>query len=645
MRAVVSFLDLTQNAEIPHSRRDFDNSDSPSAVAYTPLGDTLLIMHQGNNRIVALDALNLLPLTTPFTTGSTETSPAVITMEAGTGLAPQGLLVDAASGRVFTQDFMGRSITVRDAAPLLQQNRTALPLVATTAAVASEPLSATVLRGKQVFYNAADPRMSADSYISCASCHLDGGHDGRVWDFTGRGEGLRRTTDLRGRGGMRHGRVHWSGNFDEIQDFEHDIRSAFGGTGLLNLTPTQFAAQHPSPASTKAGQSADLDALAVYVASLDHSHVPRSPQRNANGTLTTAAARGQTVFNTLNCAACHRGTPRTDSLLHDVGTQSLLSGSRLGAMLPGIDTPTLHGLGEARVYLHHGQAATLADVFSYTGGRFLTPRDAQFVTTVNPQAAGIAADNPAQGGGGFTRGVLTGELLYLVNEPGAATPPAVRFTAVDGGPGGNARLALRYARQYNGGTALLRINGVEQTITVLRQFPDNSWQLSGWRWLTVETTLLAGPVNTIEVARGNGDLMLNGILVSNAADLAAAAPHRAVLGLSTGDRDDLLAFLLQQDGRDAAGLLLTNPAAPGSLDAARIQFSAPDTIEFTIPRLDDAPGWQPLLESSTDLQVWTPLTAPPSALLPDGPASQRVQFQIPPSTGPRRYYRGRLSIQ
>ena len=30
-----------------------------------------------------------------------------------------------------------------------------------------------------------------DGYLSCATCHLDGGHDGRVWDFTGRGEGLR----------------------------------------------------------------------------------------------------------------------------------------------------------------------------------------------------------------------------------------------------------------------------------------------------------------------------------------------------------------------------------------------------------------------------------------------------------------------
>ena len=37
--------------------------------------------------------------------------------------------------------------------------------------------------------------------MSCASCHNDGGGDGRVWDLSGFGEGLRNTVDLRGRAG------------------------------------------------------------------------------------------------------------------------------------------------------------------------------------------------------------------------------------------------------------------------------------------------------------------------------------------------------------------------------------------------------------------------------------------------------------
>ena len=75
-------------------------------------------------------------------------------------------------------------------------------------------------------------------YISCASCHNDGGHDGRVWDLTGFGEGLRNTISLRGRAGTATGFLHWSNNFDEVQDFEGQIRNLAGGTGLM--TDAQF---------------------------------------------------------------------------------------------------------------------------------------------------------------------------------------------------------------------------------------------------------------------------------------------------------------------------------------------------------------------------------------------------------------------
>ncbi len=557
VRSVVSFLDLAANAEIPHTRRDFDNSDSPSAVTYTPMGDMLLVTHQGNNRVVGIDALSLAPLQELNIAGSTLTQPAVIALEVSTGLAPQGVLIDAASGRLFTQDFMGRSVTVRDAAPLLNLNQTAMPLIATTGAVADELLTAQVLQGKRIFYNAADPRMSADSYISCATCHIDGGHDGRVWDFTGRGEGLRRTTDLRGRSGLGHGAVHWSGNFDEIQDFEHDIRGPFGGTGFLNLTPQQFAAQHPSPVSGKTGLSADLDALAAYVSSLTPAHTPRSPNRNADGTFTAAAVAGQAVFAAQNCGTCHSGASFTNSTLMNVGTQSAISGSRLGSALPGIDTPTLHGLHATRLYLHHGQAATLSDVFSYAGGTLIPGAGGTYIG-----AAGTNADVPAEGGGGNVRGMFGGAAAYL--DTSAAS--SVRYSNVDGGSGGTARISFRYVRNYNGGTANLVINGVTQSIPLDRQFPDNGFQTSGWLWFTTTAALNPGPTNTIEIQRTQPvPHQINALLVANADTLALAQPHRAVQALGTTERDNLAAYLLQLDGRDAAGVPLPPPAPPSPL--------------------------------------------------------------------------------
>lgn len=571
-RSVISFLDLTSNFEIPHSRRDFDNSDSPSAVTYTPLGDAILIAHQGNNRVVGIDALSLAPLSELVTQGSTLTQPAVLTLDVATGLAPQGVLIDATSNRLYTQDFMGRSITVRDAAPLLVSNETSLPLIATTTAVTTELLTAQVLQGKRLFYNAADPRMSADSYISCATCHIDGGHDGRVWDFTGRGEGLRRTTDLRGRSGMGHGAVHWSGNFDEIQDFEHDIRGPFGGTGFMNLSPQQFAAQHPGPATGKAGLSTDLDALAAYVSSLTPAHTPRSPARNTNGTFTSAAVAGQAVFTAQNCASCHSGTSFTNTTLMNVGTQSAISGSRLGQPLTGIDTPTLHGLHATRVYLHHGQAATLSDVFTYAGGTMTPGASGQYIG-----AAGTYTDTPAEGGGGLVRGMFGGASAYL-NTSGASS---VRYTNIDGGSGGTARIAFRYVRNYNGGTANLIINGVPQSIAIARQFPDNGFQASGWLWFSTTATLNAGTSNTIEIERTQpSPHQVNALLVANANVLAQAQPHLVVQGLSTTDQNNLLAYLTQLDGRDANGQPLPPPTAPSPLAPSIV--SEPTSVTLAI---------------------------------------------------------------
>ncbi len=583
VRAVVSFVDLVSNNEIRHSRRDFDNADSPSALAYTPLGDTLLVTLQGNNRVIGMDATGIAPLAELNTTGSTFTSPVMVAMDLGTGLAPHGVLIDPVSARLFTQDFMGRTVTVRDATPLLAENRTALPVVAMTPTVAHEPLSPEVLLGKRIFYNAADPRMGADGYISCASCHLDGGHDGRVWDFTGRGEGLRRTTDLRGRSGLAHGNVHWSANFDEIQDFEHDIRGPFGGSGFLPLTPQEFAALHPSPASGKTGLSPELDALAAYVTSLIPATTPRSPHRNTDGTLTAAALRGRAVFEAESCSTCHSDPALTDSLagsvstrqLHDVGTLSSLSGLRLHDPLEGIDTPTLHGLHATRTFLHHGLAPTLAEVFSYAAGQVRRASEAELVN-LPPNAN--STDNPLEGGGGSTRGVVGGSFVHISD---ASPGGLIRFTAIDGGlSGGPARIALRYACNYGGGTALVRVNGVEQTITVFRQFPDNGFMTSGWLWVTLDATLLAGPTNTIELLRGSRDISFNIVVVANADDLAAAHPHRRALSRSSGDRDDLIAYLRSLDYRNDQGIPLSAPA-PSTAVAPTI-IAAPDSQTLAI---------------------------------------------------------------
>ena len=267
--------------------------------------------------------------------------------------------------------------------------------------VTTEKLAANVLVGKQVFYDAQDNRIALQQYISCASCHNDGGQDGRIWDFTQFGEGLRNTTTLRGHGGTAQGPLHWTGNFDEVQDFEGQIRAFAGGSGLMSDTDFHTGTRDQPMGDPKAGLSADLDALAAYLNSLTKNG--DSPDRNADGTFTSAALAGQTVFQQQNCVQCHSGAQFTDSAInvfHDVGTLKPSSGQRLGATLTGLDTPTLRGLWGTAPYLHNGSAVTLEAAVSAHNGVTLTAGELTNLVaflrqlddggTSNPTISGIA---------------------------------------------------------------------------------------------------------------------------------------------------------------------------------------------------------------------------------------------------------------
>jgi len=378
LRAQLASLDLSKNIENIDVRVDIDDHGMPSGVTFSPHGNHAFVTLQDGNRLVAIDGF---------------TGEEVARID--TGLSPQDAVFDPATNRVWVRNFMSRSVSVIDASGVVNtHSTTGLSAVSTiqTVAPGSEALDPAVLRGKQLFYSARDidnpelnpSTMTTDGYISCAACHLDGGHDGRTWDFTNRGEGLRNTISLRGRSGTVHGNVHWSANFDEIQDFELDIVNHFGGTGFLTSVGGPNAPL--GDANADRDPTGDLDTLAAYLASLDLETLPRSPHREGSGNLTEAAERGKELFNgtsvpasgnALACATCHDpALEYTDSTLgndaggtitlHDVGTIKPGSGERLGGgadSLTGIDTPTLLGIHATAPYLHDGSASTIDAVF------------------------------------------------------------------------------------------------------------------------------------------------------------------------------------------------------------------------------------------------------------------------------------------
>jgi hypothetical protein len=270
-------------------------------------------------------------------------------------------------------NFMDRTVTLHDLSALANGQTVAPPAPVVLNCVSVEKLAPAVVAGKQFFYDSRDTRVAFQQYVSCASCHNDGGHDGRVWDFTQFGEGLRNTITLRGRGGVAHGPLHWTGNFDEVQDFEGQIRNFAGGTGLMADSDFHAGTRSQPLGDPKSGLSSDLDALAAYVSSL--SRHGQSPERNPDGSLTAAALSGRTIFQQQNCAQCHSGTRFTDSALgifHDVGTLKPSSGGRLGGTLTGLDTPTLLGLFNTAPYLHDGSAASVEEAVSAHSGVSLT---------------------------------------------------------------------------------------------------------------------------------------------------------------------------------------------------------------------------------------------------------------------------------
>jgi YVTN family beta-propeller protein len=340
VRAISSRIDLGPNlAEDTQVRVDHDNSGVASAAVYHPGGTYLFVALETSQEVAVVAATESREL-----------------FRLRVGKAPQGLAVSEDGTRLFVSNFMDRSVSAFDLSRLVSDQQ--VLRLDTAATVVTEKLSAPVLLGKQLFYDARDPRLARDAYLSCASCHADGGTDGRIWDFTGFGEGLRRTISLRGHAGATRP-LHWSGNFDEIQDFEGQIRSFAGGSGLMS--DIAFEQTSDPMGAPKAGASAELDALAAYLASLNRYEA--SPHRNADGSLTAQAAAGKSLFNANGCGSCHGGADFAGSAssgLQDVGTLKPASGQRLGGPLTGISIPSLRDAWSANAFLHDGSAATVS---------------------------------------------------------------------------------------------------------------------------------------------------------------------------------------------------------------------------------------------------------------------------------------------
>ena len=331
---IVSVINLVTNQFIAKERIILSaigpDTNLPFDIDFSPDGQQLYILHNGSGDILIVDL------------DSTERS-----MHIDVGDGPRGMVINPDGSTAYVGNSLSDDVSVVD----LERRQEIKRIPVTTS-----PLSPQLKRGKLLFFSSRPRTLAFRRWISCASCHFEGEHDGRTWTFAA---GPRNTTSMRGVGNTKP--VHWSADRDEVQDFEFTIRVLQLGTGLI-----QDGEPNPELGPLNAGLSADLDALAAFTESLQHKP---NPLRSPDGTLTSAALRGEIIFERadVGCLACHPPPYYTDSsltaspfIVHSVGTGDSPD-EHLGS---AFDTPSLLGLWDSAPYLHDGSAPTLHDVIT-----------------------------------------------------------------------------------------------------------------------------------------------------------------------------------------------------------------------------------------------------------------------------------------
>lgn len=163
---------------------------------------------------------------------------------------------------------------------------------------------------------------NASRSTACASCHPEGGEDGRTWHFAGIGP--RRTPAM-------HGEVtstapfHWDGDLPTLRALADTVFTSRMGGGRLSGGQVQMLGDW-------------LDEL------------PAPPARRESND--ASAMRGAALFHgEAACATCHSGGMFTNNSNQDVGTGGALQ------------VPSLVGVASRLPVMHDGCAITLRDRF------------------------------------------------------------------------------------------------------------------------------------------------------------------------------------------------------------------------------------------------------------------------------------------
>jgi YVTN family beta-propeller protein len=313
------------------------------------------------------------------------------------GQNPRGIAINRSDDRAYVMNEFSRDVSVVDL-----ETQAVIATVPTAKLPEPGTEAATIQIGKAIFNSSTGvalpqvgpggvigKRLSANGWGACSACHPFGLTDGVVWIFA---SGPRRTLPLNGSFNPHDPQdakiLNHSAIFDELQDFELNIRNVSGGQGLI---PVDGAPDLNVAAFNHAntGRSPALDAMALYVAR--GVRTPISPL-SAHG---HDVKQGRKQFEKANCASCHGGggwassrrdfTPppaateivntQLTRFLRKVGTFDATAANELRANgapalgADGFNPPTLLGDFAMGPFLHNGAALTLDEVMENVAHR------------------------------------------------------------------------------------------------------------------------------------------------------------------------------------------------------------------------------------------------------------------------------------
>jgi YVTN family beta-propeller protein len=325
---VVNVVNLRDLSVLRSERIALDTADRPVNMPFAAALDRfnlrLYVANAGSDNVSVID----------LTTGQARGHVPV-------GVNPRGILLNRDNSLLFVHNVLDGTVTTVQTSDL--QVLDVLPIT-------NLMISADVLLGAQAFHSAEDSRLSADGWLSCATCHFDGLSDGRVWQ--GFVDGPRNTPLLYSL--PETVPYNWSGTWDELADVELKIRWLQAGEGLVEGVP------NPSSGDPHTGLSTDLDVLTSYLLSL------RSPE-DVPAEDSELVERGAEVFAEQECDSCHVGAAATNLQSFDVGTGT----SPMERHGSTFDTPSLRWLWLSAPYFHDGSAGTLRQVFELPGAHQL----------------------------------------------------------------------------------------------------------------------------------------------------------------------------------------------------------------------------------------------------------------------------------